>query len=154
VSDRIIAQLRSEAKRRGLRWSDVLDAYRDAKAAEIDKRRRPNEVRQTAWWLATASTPGSWPFWRHGFAKRWGARVDRGDYTAVPGYDEIAQAIATQFPEYAGDDGTERLFDFLLSPYDRIPGRPELLERALDRAEQAAATDRTDPDAAPVPADF
>ena len=100
---------------------------------EVAKRERPNEVRQVAWTLATASTPGSWPFWRHGFVSRWGRQVDRHDYTAIPAYDEIAQEIATEFPEYA--DGAQELFDFLLSPYDRLPVADQLYRRAMDHVE-------------------
>ncbi len=114
----------------------IREAYRQIKAGERDKRRRPNEVRATAWWMFTASTPGSWPFWRHGFVARFGRRLARGaDFTIIPGYDEIGQEIATQFPEYAGDDGTERLWAFLLSPYDRLPGRDEMMRKARSLAE-------------------
>ena len=68
------------------------DAYREIKAAEVARRERPNEVRATAWCMYTASTPGSWPFWRHGFLSRFGHRLARGaDYTIIPGYDEIGQ---------------------------------------------------------------
>ena len=54
----------------------------------------------------------------------YGERVQRGDFTAVPGYDGIAQQIAGQFPEYADDGGTERLWAFLMSPYEPLPPRP------------------------------
>jgi hypothetical protein len=114
----------------------IRQAYHQVKAAERARRERPNEVRATAWWLFTASTPGSWPFWRHGFASRFGRRLARGaDFTIIPGYDEIGQEIATQFPEYADDDGTERLWSFLLSPYDRLPNRDEMMRKARDLAE-------------------
>ena len=127
--------IRREARQRGLNWSDVRDAAGELREMEVVKRERPNEIRAVAWMLATASTPGSWPFWRHGFVSRWGRRVDLHDYTAIPGYDEIGQAIATQFPEYAGPDGTEQLFDFLLSPYDRLPTAEQLYRRAMDHLE-------------------
>ncbi len=55
----------------------------------------------------------------------------------MPGYDEIAQQIATAFPEYATDDGTQRLWDFLFSPYDKMPSRYELIEEALELADQS-----------------
>ena len=109
------------------------EAYREIKAAEIQKRERPNEIRATAWTCYKANSPGCWPFWRHGFYATFKARLARGaDYTIIPGYDEIAQEIATEFPEYAGDDGTERLWDFLLSPYDKMPSRDEMLRKAAD----------------------
>ena len=109
--------------------------YRDLKEAEWAKRERPNAVREAAWTMYTASTPGCWPFWRNGF-RRFARRIAKGaDYTIVPGYDEIAQQIGWDFPEYAGPDGTERLWGFLLSPYDRYPRREELYRQAMDRVE-------------------
>ncbi len=128
-------QIRREATDRGLTWPAVQAAYCEIKEAEKARREQPNAVREAAWCMATASTPASWPFWRHGFSSRWGARVERHDYTAVPGYDEIGQQIATWFPEYATDDGTERLFDFLLSPYDKLPTREEIYQKAISRLE-------------------
>ena len=126
-------RVREEAQALGIDWGDVKAAYRWVLDAEREKRAHPNQVRQAAWMMATASTPGSWPFWRHGFLSRWGQRIARGaDHTIVPGYDEISQEIASEFPEYAGDDGTERLWDFLLSPYDRLPSREDLYLAALD----------------------
>lgn len=134
-----LAELRREAKVRGLSWADVRAAYREIKAQEWEKRQRPNEIRQVAWCVATSR--GCWPFWRHGFYARWGARVERSDYTAVPGYDLIGQTVATEFPEYGTDDGTERLFEFLLSPYDRMPDRETLYQWAMDRVERETQLD-------------
>jgi len=135
----IMRRIKQEARRRGLAWSAVEDAYREVKAAEREKRERPNEIRSFAWFIATASTPGSWPFWRHGFYSRWGHRIARGaDYTVIPGYDEIGQQIGGAFPEYTDDTGTERLFEFLLSPYDKLPSREEMYDAALDLAELSA----------------
>jgi len=132
----IITHLRHEALDRGLDWAAVEAAYRDEKAIAFETRQRPSEIRATAWHIHTASRPKCWPFWRHGFAARFASRLARGaDHTIVPGYDEISQQIGTAFPEYAGDDGTERLFDFLFSPYDKMPGREELYRRAMDRVE-------------------
>ena len=86
--------------------------------------------------MATASTPGCWPFWRHGFLARWGDKLAKGaDYTCVPGYDDLAQEVAAVHPEYSGDDGTERLFDILFSPYNRMPSAEELYRQALELAE-------------------
>ena len=132
-------EYRREACDRGLGWAAVEAAYRDLKQQEQEKRERPHEVPSTAWVMHTASTPGSWPFWRHGFAARFQTRLARGDdHTIVPGYDEIAQQIATAFPEYATDDGTQRLWDFLFSPYNRMPSREELIEEALDAVDSHA----------------
>lgn len=135
MSDDPLYEIRREAQDRGLRWADVADAYREIKALEWEKRQRPNEVRQHAWMMATASVPGCWSFWRHGFSARWGRKLAKGqDYTCVPGYDEIGQQIGTAFAEYGGDDGTEQLFEFLFSPYDKLPERTELYRKALEMA--------------------
>ncbi len=131
-----MCEFRREARRRGFAWSDLRAAFEVLWDGERQKRERPNEIRATAWMMATGSTPGCWPFWRHGFLSRWGGRIAKGqDYTIVPGYDEIGQQIATQFPEYATADGTERLFAFLLSPYDRLPARADVYRRALEMLE-------------------
>lgn len=129
--------IRQEARERGLRWDAVREAAAEIRAAERAKRERANEVRETAWTMATAHTPGSWPFWRHGFYSRWGRRIARGsDYTIIPRYDEIAQEVAWYFGEYSGDDGTERLFDFLLSPYEKLPTREEIYRKAMNIVEE------------------
>ncbi len=133
------APLRTEALDRGLNWAAVRAAYREEKAEAVETRQRPNDVRATAWQIYTASRPKCWPFWRHGFLARFGGRLARGaDHTTVPGYDEIGQQIAGAFPEYAtttDTDGTARLFDFLFTPYDKLPDRDELYRRAMDRVE-------------------
>lgn len=131
-----LTKLRREVNARGLDWAAVQAAYSELKQTERDQRERPNEVRQAAWCMAVGSTPASWPFWRHGFEARWGRKLARGsDYSCVPGYDEIAQQIAGEFPEYDTDDGTERLFDFLFSPYDRMPDRETIYRKAMDLVE-------------------
>ena len=142
-----LTEIRQEARRRGLDWAAVEAAYREVKAMEREKREHPNEIRASAWMLYTASSPGCWDFWRHGFLARFGHRLARGaDHTIIPGYDEIAQQIATMYPDFAGDDDTARLWDFLLSPYDRLPSREEMYRKALELAEgfilvDAMATD-------------
>lgn len=134
-------QFRTATRDRGLRWVDVLSAYREIKAGEWDSRQRDNEVRAAAWMMATASRPACWPFWRHGFASRWGERIANGsDFTIIPGYDEIGQQIASEFPEYATDDGTERLFEFLLSPYRKMPPTETLFRLAMERVEYETRT--------------
>ena len=56
--------------------------------------------------------------------------------------------MATVFPEFAGDDGTERLWDFLLSPYDRYPPAEKLYQKALELALSEKKKAKT---ATPVP---
>ena len=123
---------RREARQRGIPFDLVEGVYEELAAAERDKREHDNAVREYAW--THAVTPGSWPFWRHGFFSRWGKLIEEGDYTYVPGFDHLATIVAGRFPEYAGRDGCARLWAFLMSPYNKLPAPIELWERALDRA--------------------
>jgi hypothetical protein len=130
-----IADVKAEVKARGLKWADVRDCFEWLWEQEREKREHPNAVREYAWQIATS--PGCWPFWRHGFWKRWGIRLERSgkDYTSIPRYDLIGQAVASEFPEYETHDGTERLFEFLLSRYDRLPDREKVYRHAMDHLE-------------------
>jgi hypothetical protein len=110
--------------------SRLREAYALVKQAHRDKRERPNEVRQAAWYMHTAHTPLSQSFWRWGFLSRFGKRLETYDYTCIRGYDTIHQQIAGMFPEYDAPDGEWRLWSFLLSPYDRMPSRGEMLAEA------------------------
>jgi hypothetical protein len=102
--------------------------------ADRETNEYPNSIRQTAWYIATANSPGCWPFWRHGFISRWGKLRDRHDLDAIPNYDGIAQQVASQFPEFATNDGTERLFDFLFQPYKKYLTAEEIYQKALHLA--------------------
>jgi hypothetical protein len=134
-----ILALKREARQRGLCWADVRECYAELRETERERRQHPNELRETAWCIAT--TPGSWPFWRHGFLSRFGRLVARGkDYTSIPRYDTIAQEVAWHFPEYTDDHGTARLWDFLLSPYDRLPDAETLWRKAIEMAAHRSET--------------
>lgn len=131
-----IPDLKREAKERGLRWADVRAVHAQIKQEVWAARERPNAIRATAWQMHTASRPGCWDFWRHGFWGRFGRRINQGaDYTIIPGYDEIAQGIASEFPEFDVPDGTDRLWDFLLSTYEPYPPAATLYRQAMDRLE-------------------
>lgn len=121
--------LRCRVREAGYSWADFCNVYQAVKTHERDRRERPNEIRAMAW--AMLSSPGCWSFWRCGFQNRYGAAVEQYDLTVIPGYDEIGRVIGLQFPEYGDDEGTERLFDFLMAPYDKMPGRDELIELTL-----------------------
>lgn len=128
-----IRELRNEAKRRGYRWADVQAAYEAIKVEEQERREYLNEVRRDAWGIVVGCRTPSAQFWRHGFQRRYGDKVAENDYTLVPKYDLIAQEIGWNYPEYQGDDGADRLFDFLFTPYNRMPTSVEMYERALER---------------------
>lgn len=128
-----INAVRAEAKARGVKWSHVLEAYELVKADEIEARAHDNEVRRHAWFVHAVATRPYWArFWSCGFAHVYGKRVAESDYKAIPGYDVTHQEVAGRFPEFASDDGCERLWAFLLSPYRPMPRRAVMLEKAVE----------------------
>lgn len=119
-----------------LKQADVNALARDLRDMARESRAYHAEIRQLAWKCANPHSPGSWPFWRHGFASRFGRRVDIRGYTGIPNYDGIAQQVAWHYPEYATEDGIDRLFELLMSPYDRLPSHDELIEQAKAMLEE------------------
>ena len=86
---------------------------------------------------AAALEPHLGCFWKSGFTcqwKRWPKLLER-DYTVIRNHDVIAQEVASHFPEYEGDDGTEQLFGELLSEYDPMPSRETMFNMAMDLLE-------------------
>ena len=140
--------LRQQARRGELPREEVEAIYRGLIEDAHHQAERRNGVRQLAWHLLVGHDSGSAPFWRHGFAKNYGKRVERHDYTIIPGYDEIHDSVAREYPEYAGDDGEYRLFDFLFSPYEKLPSRAELYAEAMDIAQAMIekASEQGEPD--------
>lgn len=129
-----IKKLQREAKRAGIHWAAVLAAYDQIKAEESAGREHENEVRRHAWFIHRgAARPSKMRFWSCGFAYRYGAIAAAADFKAIAGYDVTAQEVAGRFPEYADDEGCERLWSFLLSPYRPMPRRDVMLRKALER---------------------
>jgi len=128
-----IEAIRTEAKAAGVPWSWVIAACRELRAQEADAREHANEVRRHAWFLH-ASAAYAQPFWRIGFRTRFGRLVDAHDYKRIPGYDTLHRELCCRFPEFADDDGCERLWSFLMAPYDPVPRRAALMARALELA--------------------
>jgi hypothetical protein len=137
MADSVIETIRAEAKARGVPWSWVLAACRELREQEAAAREHANAVRREAWTFYTALTPWAWSWWRVGFRTRFRKLVEAHDYKAVPGYDVLHQEMAAAFPEFADDGGCERLWSFLLSPYNPVPKRAELLGRAMEVAAAA-----------------
>lgn len=109
---------------------DLQEAYKAVKAGEQQKRAHGNEIRQLAWFVARASKPYAWRWWRLGFQTVYGARVERSDFTVVPGYDVIHREVAHYFPEYDSADGCERLWALLMSPYEAMPRKSVMMAEA------------------------
>jgi hypothetical protein len=105
------SELRQRCQEAGVKITDVKAMYQFLRDVERDAQERPNAVRQAAW--ETCTSKGCHPFWRHGFEKRWGKIYHENDVDALPfDYDRLAQIVASYFPEYDTDDGTERLSPF------------------------------------------
>lgn len=61
-----------------------------------------------------------------------GAFID-GDYTRIPRFDEVADELVGQFPEFVSiDSPSETLFEFIRSPYQRMPPESETWPLAID----------------------
>lgn len=137
MASSFVTQLKRDAKQAGINWNDVIECKNDLVSQSLYANEREQEVRKIAWHTYVGSSSGSAPFWRHGFSKRFAKKLAKGaDYTCIPGYDEIALAVSSEWPEFANDDdscdGTARLFDFLFQPYKRLPSRDELYAQAFD----------------------
>lgn len=132
------AELKREAKQRGIRWNDVVECKNDI---ERDWKLQSGydhemEIRKVAWHAYVGHDTPSAAFYRHGFARRFRRQLAKGrDYTCVRGYDAIAQQVAAEFPEFTNVDdtceGTARLFDLLFAPNTVIP-TAELYSEAFD----------------------
>lgn len=133
-----VSDIRSIARANGLKWIDVVEARKDVEKAwrETSGYDYEMEVRKVAWEATVGHGTAASKRFRHGFAQRFRSAIAKGgDYTAIPGYDSIAQQVAAEFREFANNDdscsGTERLFDLLLSPNTKIP-TIDLYREALD----------------------
>lgn len=134
MADPILETIRREAKAGGVPWSWVIEACRELREQARDAREHANEVRRHAWFLYNGSRPWAWPWWRIGFRSRFGKLVDDHDYKRVPGYDTLHQELCCRFPEFGDDGGCERLWAFLMAPYDPVPRRAKLMAQALESA--------------------
>lgn len=114
---------RRQARELGLRWSDVLDVYRDLRAMN-DLDREQDSIVRIAVWRQYAASPDSWGLWRHGMRWFYGHAFGDGDMTNLPRWDEVADEL--------GWDSQE-LYDFIASDYVRRKSRAELLDAAIDR---------------------
>ena len=134
---------KTEAKARGLNWRDVQDAFDMVRQQELDKREYSDTVRQAAWDMTTALEPHLGCYWRYGFAGSWARwpRLAERDYTAIANHDTIAQEVASHFPEYATDNGTERLFGELLAKHSPMPLPGEMYAMAMELVESSCASE-------------
>lgn len=115
-------------------------ALAEVTAEQQAKRERSIEIRRAA--TAAYFGPQFERWWAIAFRVRLGKHfADGGDHSTVVGHDTLAATIALEFPEFADEDGTQRLWDFLMSEHDPMPPRAKLLELARDRLEYQAGRD-------------
>lgn len=88
-------------------------------------------MRRDAW---EGQTPkGCHGFWRHGWQVRYPRAFGEGDRTNIPGFDDLAQAIACEYPELnREDDPAEALFEFLSQPHNCLPSAEETWDEAIE----------------------
>ena len=143
-----IRELREHARSLALPWPLVCDVKRDLAREDREAKDHPRSIRQVATYIAFASTPYRWSWWRIALQDVWGEIYAERDHTAILGYDEIHQQVATQFREFDADDGEERLFAFLMSPFaEHYATAAELYQQAID----LLLHNRDDSEAIPCP---
>ena len=138
-----VRQLQRRAHKLGISWSDVCDAYHELRASQREGCEHENALRQRAW--EKMVTPGSHPFWRHGFYVRWPRAFAEGDRTLIPGFDVVADGLSYEFPELRGEnDPAATLYDILCKPYVRMPDRDKTWQQAFDQVAALAVASKRD----------
>ena len=114
------------------------DTTHEIEELERAKREHAWEIRRTAAECYFGRDRVYWAGrWATIFQEQFGKLIASGrDLTAIPRYDDLAQEVAAVFPEYQAEDGTARLWDFLLSPHDPLPSRDEIVRQAVLRVAQ------------------
>ena len=114
------------------------DTIHQLEELERAKREHAWEVRRTAAEFYFGRDKVYWGGrWAHIFQEQFSKLLAQGrDHTAIPRYDELAQEVASIFPEYQAEDGTARLWDFLLGPHDPMPPRDEIVRAAICQVAQ------------------
>lgn len=99
----------------------------------IEARAALDGARKLAWQSYchhNGRSPGCWPFWRC-LPRVIAAVANRGqDYTAIRGYDLVATAVASEFPEWEGR--ADDLWEFLAEPYERLPTIAQFEDQARE----------------------
>lgn len=84
-------------------------------------------------WKHYAYSDESLSFWRHGMHARFRRAFEEGDCTNIPGWDDVAKSMAAEFPELAGEDNiSQRLFELIREPHQRMPTAEETWREVLD----------------------
>ncbi|HEV3023261.1 MAG TPA: hypothetical protein VGX76_12375 [Pirellulales bacterium] len=125
-------EARSAARHAGLRFRDVLSMAQEIATAENEGIEPERELRRMAWERFVG--PTRWTWWRCGWHEVCAYAFSAGDRTAIPGFDEIADGIAREYPALLGhDDPSAELFEILKRPCPKLRYRPDCYEKAIRR---------------------
>lgn len=92
-------------------------------------REQSREHRQREWllrqavWSFYAWTDRCLPFWRHGMKRRFPRAFASGDRTLIPRFDEVAQALAQEFPEATSNQPHQRVRGIIPAGFPRVPAK-------------------------------
>ena len=115
-----ILRFRRIARALDIPWREVCQE-KDRLAKEESMGREDNDYARQCAWIAHNTLNGWSPshnkFWRVGFRRNYGRRIATGsDYTSIPQYDLIADAVREECPEYREWE-TADIWEFLLDDY-------------------------------------
>lgn len=115
---------RQMAKQLGIRFAIVRDWYRQLRLLARNSVAWEWELRQRVW--SHYCGPNSESFWRHGMQVDFAYAFGEGDQDAIPGFDEVADLLGWD---------AQQLFDFIRSPYTRMPSAADTWRELFDRLE-------------------
>lgn len=117
-----ILRMKRVARAAEVPWSEVCKLRDMFIAQELETRERDDEARKVGWesfchWNGWSA--GHKFFWRSGFQRYFARRVNNGrDYTIIPHYDEIADSVRAQLPEFLEIETCE-IYTLILSYYPK-----------------------------------
>lgn len=128
----IPTDIRRQAIVSGVPLAALTDVYREFRQLARQEQEWMWELRKRVW-SEYAYTPESRDFWRHGMQVRFRYAFAEGDMTNIPRWDDVAQSMACEFPELSGnDDVSQRLFELIREPHNRLPTAEETWREAFD----------------------
>ena len=152
MADSSLAELRGDAKRAGVEWSEVASLAAELRQLDLEQREHTDGARKYAWELYLYY--GGWsdarrPFWRCGFdALRVFLDNNDRDFASLKAYDCIAVSVAVEYPHW--EDRCDDLWDFLLNElYQPRPTWADLCEQALAMATAPVSLPASGPEELP-----
>lgn len=128
----IPADIRDAANDAGIPLNVIKETYGELRQLARLDRVNGWEIRKRVW-FHYAYTPESRPFWRNGMHARFGRAFGEGDMTNIPGWDDVAQSMKAEFPEFINvDDVSQHLFELIREPHQTMPPASETWKEAFD----------------------